>query len=68
MPTSVRKKRNAITETFDRIYICLHKVPSPIAIPAACEILAVIRFLSAAKGVKAADIHREISKVCGENI
>ncbi|XP_073976274.1 protein GVQW3-like [Rhodnius prolixus] len=42
-------------------------MPRPIENPADCEIRAVIRFLST-KGVKAAEIHREISEVYGENI
>lgn len=42
-------------------------MPPPIENPADCEIRGVIRFLSA-KGVKAAEIHRQISEVYGENI
>lgn len=42
-------------------------MPPPIENPVDCEVRGVIRFLSA-KGVKAAEIHREISVVYGENI
>ncbi|KAL4706020.1 hypothetical protein ACJJTC_014242 [Scirpophaga incertulas] len=42
-------------------------MPPTIVSPAACEVRAVIRFLSA-KGVKPIDIHREICEVYGQNI
>ncbi|KAL4714916.1 hypothetical protein ACJJTC_014287 [Scirpophaga incertulas] len=42
-------------------------MPPTIVSPAACEVRAVIRFLSA-KGVKPIDIHREICEVDGQNI
>lgn len=42
-------------------------MPPPIESAADCEVRAVIRFLTA-KGLKAIDIHREISSVYGENI
>lgn len=55
VPSSVRKKSDAITETFDRDYVCLRvfNVPPSIDNFADCEIGGVIRFLSA-KCVKAA--------------
>lgn len=42
-------------------------MPPPTENPADCEKRTVIRFLSA-KGVEAAEVHREISEVYGENI
>ncbi|CAL1291258.1 unnamed protein product [Larinioides sclopetarius] len=58
-----------ITEPSDRVYICLRdfKMPPPIESPADSEVRAVIRFLNT-KGFKAADIHRRINDVYGENI
>jgi len=55
--------------TSDRVYICLRdfKMPPLIENSTDCEVRAVIRFFST-KGFKAANIHRQISDVYGENI
>ncbi|KAG8318552.1 hypothetical protein J6590_001667 [Homalodisca vitripennis] len=54
---------------FDRVFICLRGFKKPLTIenPADCEVHAVICFLCV-KGLKAIDIHRQISEVYGENI
>lgn len=60
--TLLRKNSTAFT------LVCEHlKKPSPVENPAYREICAIFRFLSA-KGMKAAEIRREISEVHGENI
>lgn len=48
------------------VCVCL-KCLKTIENPADCEVLAVIHFLNA-KGVKAADIHRQISEVYGKTL
>ena len=59
----------AITATFERVYIRLYifEMPPFIENPADCEILSLIRYLSA-NGVKAVEIHRNICEVYGQNI